>query len=128
MNLEEAAHLESLIGAEACRALCEWTAGCALYVPSEVDGPAGRNLAERIGREEAARLIAWAGGSVLTMPLRFAGDLERRRMEVLALRRRGKTAREISREYRYEGRYSERQIWRILRGDATDDLFDSVPG
>lgn len=109
--------IEDVIGRDAYLDLCAWCGGTSYYVPSDSEDANGLRLEHAIGRPGARRLVEWAGGSVIYVPSRYAAEIARRRDEIAALRKRGKTVQEIAREYRYEGRYTERQIWAILLAD-----------
>lgn len=106
--------IERIIGREAYLALCAWSGGISLYVPSTVETASGKHIAEEIGIEAAEKLIQWAGGSTIAVPSRNARTIEKRQREIKTMRRRGMTVQEIARIYRYEGRYTERQIYRLL--------------
>jgi hypothetical protein len=109
--------IERIIGREAYLALCDWSGGISLYVPSSLDTASGQHLCEEIGQEAADKLVQWAGGSTIAVPSRNDHAISRRRRELRTMRRRGMTVQEIARIYRYEGRYTERQIYRLLSED-----------
>lgn len=71
-------------------------------------------LENAIGKQYAIRLVKWGGGSRIYVPAMALIEREIRRKEVKALREQGLTLREIAKQYRYIGRYTERQIWAIL--------------
>ena len=106
--------IERIIGREAYLTLCDWSGGISLYVPSSLDTASGQHLVEELGHDAAIRLIQWAGGSTIAVPSRNEQAIQRRRRELAVMRRRGMTVQEIARIYRYEGRYTERQIYRLL--------------
>lgn len=112
--------IERVIGRDAYIALCDWTGGINLYVPSSIDTASGQHLAEEIGQEAAEKLIQWAGGSSIAVPSRRCHEIKRRKRDVQAMRRRGLTVQEISRFYRYESRYTERQIYRLLNEELAE--------
>lgn len=114
--------IEDIIGHDAYLDLCAWCGGTNYYVPSDSEDHNGLKLERAIGRPGARRLVDWAGGSIIYVPSRYVVELYRRRDEINVLRRRGKTVQEIAREYRYEGRYTERQIWRLLSSANDTDL------
>ncbi len=109
--------IERVIGHEAYIRLCTWTGGISLYVPTSLDAASGQHLLDEIGSAAAERLIAWAGGSSIAVPVRHEHEIRRRKRDIQAMRRRGLMVQEISRFYRYESRYTERQIYRLLNDD-----------
>lgn len=119
--------IDDILGRAAYLALCGWTGGVNYYVPSAPDSLQGRELAQAIGEAGARKLIDWAGGSVIYVPNRLAADLIVRQRDVFALRATGKTVQEIARAYRYEGRYTERQIWRFM-ALSRDDILREAAG
>lgn len=114
--------IEECIGYEAMSSLAGWTGGIELYIPSASAGDQYAALVARIGATAAGKLVAWAGGSRIYIPMLFQVELMRRRDEVIEMRGRGKTLHEISREYRYTGRYSQRNIQRLLEMRDDDIL------
>lgn len=106
--------IEETIGHDAYIDLCAWCGGVNYYVPSDIEDRNGLELENAIGKPAARRLIEWAGGSVVYVPSRFNAELLKRRDEINALRKCGKTVQEIARTYEYHGRYTERQIWRMI--------------
>ena len=107
--------IERIIGREAYLALCEWTGGISLYVPACIESDGGQDIVREIGRDAAEKLTEWAGGTSIAVPSRNDAAIERRRREIRTMRRRGMTVQEIARIYRYEGKYTERQIYNLLR-------------
>lgn len=114
--------IEDIIGHDAYIDLCAWCGGVNYYVPSDAENKQGLELERAIGHAAARRLVDWAGGSVIYVPSRFAAELLKRRDEIMALRNRGKTVQEIARSYSYEGRYTERQLWRMINTPREDML------
>lgn len=117
--------IEECIGYDALARLADWTGGIELYVPSVASGDQYAAISGRIGEPAAIKLIKWAGGTRLYVPMMFQVELLRRRAEVQALRSSGKTLLEIAREYTYTGRYSQRNIQRLLV--MADDEILSLP-
>lgn len=106
--------IEEVIGRDAYMELCAWCGGTTFYVPSDPENAQGLELERAIGAVAARRLIRWAGSSLVYVPSRFTAELIKRRDEIMALRNTGKTVQEIARSYTYQGRYTERQLWRII--------------
>lgn len=117
--------IEDTIGSEAYQDLCAWCGGTNYYVPSDPENAQGIELERAIGGVPARRLIRWAGGSVIYVPSRFIADLIRRRDEIMAMRSKGKTVQEIARSYTYVGRYTERQLWRMIN-TPREDLIKKI--
>lgn len=107
-----------VLGAEALEALCERWGGADLTLPQRPEGTTFDALARALGQPAAAALVAWGGGCAIYVPQLDHARRERRRQEVQALRARGLTLAEIARTYRYEGRYTERQIRSLLRREG----------
>ena len=103
--------IESTIGKEAFCKLCAWVGGIDYYVPSDRKSNPSIILASVVGDLAADQLVAWAGGSKIYVP---SIDIDARRDEVLAMRSRGMTIREISMKYTYVARMSERQVYRLM--------------
>lgn len=128
--------IEDTIGTAAYLALCDWTGGVNYYVPSSPDCEQAQKLAQAIGDAPMRLLVQWAMGSVIYVPNRSAAELLKRQREILCMRSTGKTVQEIARTYKYNSRYTERQIWRMMtlprseimaHGDElTLDLFKSA--
>lgn len=118
--------IEDIIGHDAYLKLCEWCGGINYYVPSDAENFQGLELERAIGRPGARRLVEWAGGSIIYVPNRFAAELLKRRDEIMAMRKNGKTVQEISRAYTYEGRYTERQIWRVINTPRDEILHGAT--
>ena len=109
--------IERIIGRAAYVALLEWAGGLSLYVPLSIDTDSGARLSKEIGADAAQKLIAWAGGTGIAVPSRNDLAIRRRQDEIKTMRKRGMTVKEIAMIYRYEGKYTERQIYRLL-GDG----------
>lgn len=106
--------IEECIGIEAYSKLCGWIGGIDYYVPADRQSSSALVLASVIGEPEADKLVAWAGGSRIYVSSAEYDDIERRRTDVVEMRRRGMTIREIAGKYQFLARYTERQIYRML--------------
>jgi hypothetical protein len=105
--------VEEVIGTEAFRLLRDWAGGGDFYVPLNLQSQI-EALEGKIGEEPARRLMAWAGGSRIYIISSEEYEIEKRKDELRAMRNRGMTLEEISRNFRFESRYSIRQISRLL--------------
>lgn len=117
--------IEDTIGSDAYFDLCAWCGGTNYYVPSDPENYQGLELERAIGAVAARRLIRWAGGSLVYVPSRFTAELLKRRDEIMELRNKGKTVQEIARCYTYTGRYTERQLWRMINTPREELLKNS---
>ncbi|CAK0754037.1 putative Mor transcription activator domain-containing protein [Gammaproteobacteria bacterium] len=106
--------IERIIGQEAFEKLCAHYGGLDMCIPHSIDTQNGHYLTDIIGKEATEALINWGGSSRVYVPALHEAKLQKRREDILSLRERGKTIAEIAREYRFVGRYSERQVATIL--------------
>jgi len=111
--------IERVIGAPAFRRLSEALGGCDYTVPSTIEGEAGAALLQAAGREAALLLIKWGGGARIYIPYSREMDVYQRKLTIREMRSRGLPVREIARQFRFEGRYTERQIYALLA--STED-------
>lgn len=111
--------LEELLGEAAFLCLCDWAGGSDYYVPHSTLTDQGRYLVQQIGETAAQKLIAWGKGTPVYIPLLHQVQILKRRDDLLFLRSLGKTIDEITREFRYEGRYSNRQVRSLLSMPAS---------
>ena len=107
--------LEQVLGTEALASLSFSRGGCDLSIPLSLECQSGIELVQLIGRDAAKRLIAWGHGSRVYIPRRIVSERQRRAEEIADLRRQGLSVHQIARQYRFESRLSERQIFSILR-------------
>ncbi len=110
--------IEECIGGEAYTKLCVWMGGIDYDVPSDRQSNPAIILASVIGEIEADKLVAWAGGSRIYIAAAEFDDIEKRRAEVVEMRSRGMTIREIASKYKFLARYTERQIYRMIEGKS----------
>lgn len=109
-----AAYWRTLIGEEAWNQLTSWQGGRDFDIPTSIDSSSGRCLALRIGQDAASKLIQEAGGDRLYIAAGWEEELMQRYREVKKMYTDGMTIEEISRCYRYEGRYTPRHVRSIV--------------
>jgi len=108
--------IEEVIGREAFEKLCGSYGGLDLHIPQTMDTQSAHYLADTIGLEATRALVAWGGSSRVYVPKLFDIELQKRRADIAELRSRGVTYAEIAKTYKYESRYTERQVYAILEG------------
>ena len=106
--------IESVIGREAFETLCRQYGGLDLHIPQCMATQSAHYLADTIGLEATEALIAWGSSSRVYVPKLYDMELQKRREEIAELRSRGVTYAEIAKTYKYESRYTERQVYTIL--------------
>jgi len=106
--------IESVIGRESFEALCLKYGGLDLHIPQSMDSQSAHYLADTIGLEATKVLIDWGQSSRIYVPRLAEIERSRRRDEVHALRRTGMSVARIAREYRFQSRYTERQVIKML--------------
>jgi hypothetical protein len=106
--------IERVIGKPAYHRLGMAVGGCDYHIPSCSDCEIGAALIDTVGHEAAMRLIKWGGGSRVYIPYSRTGEVDQRRLTLREMRARGMTISEIARTFRFEGRYTERQIYALL--------------
>jgi hypothetical protein len=111
--------LAEIVGAEAFAKLSAVYGGCDFIVPGGVSSERGKVLVELIGAEAAERLIFWGRSSRVYVAKSRVTVRQRRAAEVRELHRQGMTASEISRNYSFTSRYSERAVYKLLSGEKT---------
>jgi hypothetical protein len=117
--------IERVIGNEAYLRLCAAVGGCDYQIPTVAFSELGDALVEMIGRVAAKQLIEWGSGSRIYVPYSRAREIDQRRLTLIEMRARGMSAAEIAREYRYEGRYTERQVYAILAASSAEAVQDA---
>lgn len=110
--------LLELLGEKDFVKLCEAFGGGDYNIPNK---PCS-TLTDAIGETAAHKLIQWGSGSRVYVPSLHCNAISQRRQEIQALRDQGLTLREIAKQYRYVGSYTERQIWTILNEEQRDLL------
>lgn len=93
-------------------ALSERYGGTDLYVRKKVDA----RLSETVGQQASDKLAGRAGGSSIYVRQPNLAEIYERRLEMKILQHAGMSIDEISRHFRYQGRYTARNIYRILKG------------
>ena len=106
--------IEDVIGREAFEILCRYYGGLDLHIPQTMDTQSAHYLADTIGMEATKALVAWGGSSRVYVPKLYDLELQKRREDMAELRSRGVTYAEIAKTYKYESRYTERQVYTIL--------------
>jgi Mor family transcriptional regulator len=106
--------IEETIGSDAFRLLREWVGGTDYYVPQKLITEQATVLSMKIGHSAAQKLMEWAGGSRIYVVSSEEHEIEKRRDDIRGMRNRGMTLNEISRIFRFEARYSVKQISRLL--------------
>lgn len=106
--------LEELLGHKVFVELMSYAGGTDYYVPDRIDTYAGQALSKAIGKTNAVKLIDYAGGSVIYIRLGKDEILKKRKNDIQQLRASGLTPKQISQQYSFTGRYTERTICRFL--------------
>lgn len=102
------------VGEEAADQLATALGGSDYRVPCGTEGAGYERLARIVGFAAAERLVRAAAGDVLYIPrnqMRLCGE---RNAEIARLLADGMTPAQVAQTYRYEGRVSERHVYRIL--------------
>jgi hypothetical protein len=111
--------IAQIIGPDAFEKLSAVYGGCDFIVPGSTGSERGQALVELIGIEAAKRLIAWGRSSRVYVPKQRVNVRQQRAAEVRELHRQGMTASQIARNYTFVSRFSERAIYKLLRGQTT---------
>ena len=111
--------LEQIVGPAAFSRLSEVFGGIDYIVPGSTGSERGMALVELVGIEAAERLIFWGRSSRVYVAKSRVTVRQRRAAEVRELHRQGMTASEISRNYTFVSRFSERAIYKLLSGEKT---------
>ena len=111
-----------VIGHDAARALAERFGGVSHYIVREPAGPVFDAFAKVIGHDPAAVLWREFAGDTLCLPRLHCDDLETRRRKVRELRELGLSVAEIAARFTYRGRYTQRQIYRLLSDPPDSDI------
>jgi hypothetical protein len=111
-----------VIGPDAARILAERFGGVNHYIGRDADGPVFEAFATAIGRLQAEALFSAFAGETLCLPRLHSDDLEARRRKVRELRALGLSVAEIAARFTYRGRYTQRQIYRLLSEPADSDI------
>lgn len=111
--------IQDTIGRPAFERMCEVFGGTDYDIPTGLETERGQMLAEAIGDMPAKQLIKWGGGSSIYVPYDHERARAKRYAEILAMHRSGMSIEQISRDYRYEGRYCVRQTRAIVNGHVT---------
>lgn len=100
--------------------------GTQYFVPAKLDSHRGNVLADLIGEYAAKNLIeAW--GDTRVYVARNAALERDANVEVIsALRRGGMSAKRISEVFEYRGRYTERQVRRILSAEGLTETQEGA--
>ncbi len=106
--------IERVIGVTAYRRLGLAVGGCDYRIPSCSDCELGAALIDTVGHDSAMRLIKWGGGSRIYIPYSRTEEVDQRRLTLREMRARGMTVAEIAKTFRFEGRYTERQVYALL--------------
>lgn len=119
--------LSLVIGAAAALRLCDAFGGTELRLPkSRSQHPELNLVSELIGEERLMQLIRYAGGDRLYIPLQSQRIRAERNRRIKELRDAGASTAEISRQFTFTSRLTQRQIYSILsHGESGPD--DAVP-
>jgi len=106
--------IERVIGELAYRRLSESLGGCDYSIPSTMECDAAAALSQAVGHDAAVLLVKWGGGARIYIPYSRADDVFQRSLTIREMRNRGMSVQEIARTFRFEGRYTERQVYALL--------------
>lgn len=107
-------HIEQILGKAAFNRLVAHVGGTEYWVPKEDDTERAKELIAWIGRDPAKALIAYAGGGRVYIYAIHHEVLRARYNEIMRLIEDGLTPAEVALSYTFTGRYTERQIRKII--------------
>jgi Mor family transcriptional regulator len=114
-------HIEQVLGKAAFNRLVAHVGGIEYWVPKAEDTERALELIDWIGREAAIALIAYAGGARVYVYADHQQVLRARYNEIMRLIENGMTPPEVALTYTFTGRYTERQIRKIIAAEAFTD-------
>jgi len=106
--------IEEVIGRESFETLCRHYGGLDLHIPQTMDTQTAHYLVATIGKSATEALVVWGASSRVYVPRLAAIERSRRREDIHRLRDTGMSVARIARSYRFQARYTERQVMQIL--------------